>query len=556
MVVHHRYARALIALAALTMGTAGLTGCRSGERPAPAEAQQPPTASTDGAREAESAAIDGDGDGDDTDGAGPDMVRDGPAIPTTDGATADTARPRGLESGPASPDLIAQARKIQKDLECIRGVRFKKDVGVEFQSLDDFEKFLERQLAKEMSGGKDVRSQRLLHALGLMDRDVDLMAIMRKATLEQAAAYYDPDTDTFYVVQSMPALALRAVMAHELQHALQDQHTKLLDRYTAGDFDTLDGELAVRFLVEGEATLVGHAWTMAHIGDESLLLGGLLPSVCHLPGEDDGDPDLFWPAMQDMLVSASQQSRSDVQDPGLLTKLATRAMSESMYASMQGLRDLPNFVFYSLLLPYNFGGLTVFTVFQQRRYDWRAVDALFARPPETTEQVLHPHKLAGSRREGFLRPKLDRASATGPHTEGWTFDPPDRVGELGLRIWFIERGATERQAALLAEGWNGDTARVWWRDDPDGRRRLAFDWKLAWDQPAYARRFRVAVAKSLPDLHPELRWIENEAGVVDERRPSGHAAYTWKDDFGVDRSGWIDWAGNEVFVTEGWTSSD
>lgn len=486
-------------------------------------------------------------DGTDTDG--------GEQPAAIDTAPPERARPRGLESGPASPEIVAVARKIQSDLECIRGVRFKKDVGVEFQSLDDFEAFLERQLAKEMGDGKDVRSQRLLHALGLMSRDTNLMQVMRQATLEQAAAYYDPDTDTFYVVQSMPELALKSVMAHELQHALQDQHTKLLDRYTAGEFDTLDAELAARFLVEGEATMVGHAWTMAHVGDGSLLLGQLLPSVCHLPGRDEGDPQLFWPSMQDMLVTVSEQSRADIQDPGLLTKLATRAMSESMYASMQGLRDLPNFVFYSLLLPYNFGGLTVFTVFQQARYDWRAVDRLFDDPPQSSEQVLHPNKLGawrgGKGREGFRRPRLARAVDAGDHAVGWSFDPEDRVGELGLRIWFIERGATENQAALLASGWNGDTVRVWWRTDDD-QPRLAFEWKLAWDGPDEARRFKTAFAKSLPNLHPEMIWTNGEAGAIDRRSASGRATYRWTDPSGVVRHGKLEWSGDEVFASEGW----
>lgn len=534
-----------------------ISGCRDA---APTDASTPSHAAVEPASDAStspalntttgpSSPDDGDGDGD----PDPEGARDPEALLDSEPPAA--GRPRGLESGPASPELVAQARKIQRDLECIRGRRFKKDVGVEFQSLEDFEAFMDRQLAKEMAGGKDLRAQRMLHALGLMHRDVVFMDVMRKATLEQAAAYYDPDTDTFYVVQSMPALALRAVMAHELQHALQDQHTKLLDRYTAGDFDTFDQELAVRFLVEGEATLVGHAWTMAHVGDQSLLLGSLLPKVCYLPGEAPGDPEVFWSAMQDLLVSTSEQTRQEIQDPGLFAKLATRAMSESMYASMQGLRELPNFVFYSLLLPYNFGGFTVFTVFQQARYDWKSVDTLFERPPETTEQVLHPHKLRPRGNESFVRPKLPRVTQTGPHTEGWTFDPQDRVGELGIRIWFIERGATERQAAMLAEGWNGDTVRVWWRPDPDGppgEQRLAYEWKLRWDQPSYAQRFRVAFAKALPDQHPNLRFIEHEQAALDQTAKSGEARYVWTDPAGQTRHGKLEWSGTEVTVSQGW----
>src|SRR5690606_28836331 len=122
----------------------------------------------------------------------------------------------GLESGPASPELVASARAIQERLACMRGEAFEQDPAVEFQSLTDFRAYVTRQLDKEFSGEKGDRLVRTLHALDIVDPSVDVRAQLLEAAVGQAAAYYDPEKDSFYVVQKMPELMLNSVMAHEL----------------------------------------------------------------------------------------------------------------------------------------------------------------------------------------------------------------------------------------------------------------------------------------------------------------------------------------------------
>ena len=70
---------------------------------------------------------------------------------------------------------------------------------------------------------------------------------------EQAAAYYDPNTDGFYIVAQMKGLMLDATIAHELQHALQDQH-QICCPSIQESFHSFDHEMATRFMVEGEDT--------------------------------------------------------------------------------------------------------------------------------------------------------------------------------------------------------------------------------------------------------------------------------------------------------------
>jgi hypothetical protein len=452
----------------------------------------------------------------------------------------------GLASEPASPAIVARARAIQKDLECLRGRPFTQDPGVEFQSLEDFSKYLDGQIEKEFGGEKGARSERLLHALRIVDPSIDVAAMLHKSALEQAAAYYDPETDTFYVVQDMPDMVLGMVMAHELQHAQQDQHTKLMDKYLEGDFDTLDSELAARFLVEGEATLVGTAWMVMDMGRSAL--GGILAAeICYLPGRDPGtEPEAFWPPIAEMLAVQAAQSRNDVQNPGVLGKLATRMLSKSMYDSMKKLENLPNFFFYSLLLPYNVGAVTVYEPFRAAAYSWKGVDLLFARPPETTEQALHPQKLTG-RREPFSKPTLpDKGQSDFSDAQGWTEDPTNRIGELAIRIWLIEHGLDEREATDLATGWRGDTVRVFQKTD-----MLAYDWKLEWDGNADAKEVRVRLPDIIRAQHPEVAFEGSTAAAQSEKSAQGSLDFRWEDAQGRTRHGRLSWGGRELYLVDG-----
>jgi hypothetical protein len=440
---------------------------------------------------------------------------------------------------------VARARSIQKDLECLRGRPFKEEVGVEFQSLEDFGAYLDKQIAREFGGEKGERSERLLHALRIVDPQIDVAQMLRKSAIEQAAAYYDPDTNTFYVVQDMPDMVLDMVMAHELQHAQQDQYHRMLDDYIDGKFDTLDEELAARFLVEGEATMVGNAWMIMNVGQE--MLGGVLgQQVCYLPGKQAGEPEQFWPPVGEMLATQAAQTREDVQDPGIFGKLATRMLSESMYDSMRNLKDLPNFFFYSLLLPYNVGAVSVYKPFASGGYQWQRVDALYTHPPQSTEQALHPDKLVGQR-EAFSKPKLPAvADSAFRDAQGWSADPPNRVGELAIRILLIEHGYSEAEATDAAAGWRGDAVRVFHKDS-----MLAYDWQQEWDGNADATQFRIRVARMLRAQHPNISFRGGSATAEDPKAHEGSVGFSWEDDDGKTRSGRMTWRSREVYLVDG-----
>jgi hypothetical protein len=68
------------------------------------------------------------------------------------------------------------------------------------------------------------------------------------------AGYYDPKVREFHLADWLELEGQKPVMAHELTHALQDQHFNLrrFEKWPRGDSDA---ELAAHALIEGDATL-------------------------------------------------------------------------------------------------------------------------------------------------------------------------------------------------------------------------------------------------------------------------------------------------------------
>jgi hypothetical protein len=90
---------------------------------------------------------------------------------------------------------------------------------------------------------------------GLLAPHFRLKEFVLDLLTEQAAGYYDPKQRTFFIADWLPQLVQKPVMAHELVHALQDQHYDLLKNFDLVK-DQADLSLARKALIEGDATAV------------------------------------------------------------------------------------------------------------------------------------------------------------------------------------------------------------------------------------------------------------------------------------------------------------
>jgi hypothetical protein len=84
------------------------------------------------------------------------------------------------------------------------------------------EKFNDDEDAKRMQ-----RSEIVLKKFGLLDRDFDLKPFLLALLKEQIEAYYDPKDKTINLLDWVSVDDQKPVLAHELTHALQDQHINL-----------------------------------------------------------------------------------------------------------------------------------------------------------------------------------------------------------------------------------------------------------------------------------------------------------------------------------------
>jgi hypothetical protein len=152
------------------------------------------------------------------------------------------------------------------------------------------------------------------------------------------------------------------------------------------------------------------------------------------------------------------------------------------------LAGIPRLLVRQLEFPYAEGLLFATALFQQG--GWEAVDAAYASPPDSTEQVIHPEKYATREAPVAVEPDITPATLG----EGWSEAASDTVGELGIATWLESAGPTIARDA--SAGWGGD--RVVLLEGPDDA--WLVDWITSWDSPADAEAFTAAASRRITEL--------------------------------------------------------
>jgi hypothetical protein len=238
--------------------------------------------------------------------------------------------------------------------------------------------------------------------------------------------------------------------AHEFTHALQDQRFNLKE-LMGEDFDQSDRQMARAAVVEGDATLLMSLWA------------------------------------QQNLTAAELGEVAATTDP------ASQAVLDRMPAILKD----------PLLFPYTQGLTIALTAFTQGG-GFAGVDALYADPPASTEQVLHPEKLEAREAPVAVTFPDDLAARLG---DGWKVSMQDTFGELLLGIVLKEGGADAPLDA--AAGWGGD--RLALVEGPGGE--VAVVLETAWDTSGDADEF----AAALDPMAAKLQAAGRSASVL---RPS------------------------------------
>jgi hypothetical protein len=185
------------------------------------------------------------GDDDPGEQAGP-SGDGGPSI----GSEHDTT---GTPSADEIDDLVVE---LSSFVEEQRGLEFEEPVQVE---IEDDDAFHERLFADfDEDADQTAQLDDLYKAAGLLDPEEDLVETLRTALEGAVIGFYDPETKELVVRGAAITPAVRVTVAHELTHALDDQHFDL-DR---PEYDDADDEIGFGFsgLVEGSAVTVENAY--------------------------------------------------------------------------------------------------------------------------------------------------------------------------------------------------------------------------------------------------------------------------------------------------------
>jgi hypothetical protein len=324
-------------------------------------------------------------------------------------------------------------------------------------------------------------TRQLLVSLGFLGPEDDLTRVLAELYGALPMGFYDPMTSRLYVRNAEPDGPLeRVILAHEFTHALQDQHYGLL-LLQPRPSENGDRDLAVSTLIEGDALIVQEMYRNTT-----------------QPAEEQAQV-----AQQVALQQAIRQVHQEIAERIDLSSVPRPVYQEMYFPYLEGAR----FIHAVLGTP----ALTTWGAYGP------AVHALFANPPRSTAQILHPEKYL--RGEAPVEvPLPDVADVLG---DDWRLLRRQVVGEFDHRV-LLERHLPLEDATRAAAGWAGNRAVVW--ADDAGSTVTVSDtrWDRAADAAEWAEvytawldaRFgaEAAIERADPDRHL-WRTPEDAAGL-------------------------------------------
>ncbi len=308
--------------------------------------------------------------------------------------------------------------ELEEAAQSVRQLELLEPVDVEVVTREEYREAQLETIEDEanVEGSEDWNT--LLVFLDFIDDDQDIYEIYSGFLGDQVLGSYAPETEELIVVSNDPEdwnITNRITYVHEVVHALQDQHFDLL--WVFGDPETLtdDRYYATRSLAEGDAGVA-----------ESMFI--------------------------------------------LENNLLSQYLEEVENQDLPATDDIPFFLMESQMFFYEEGGMFVLDAWQSG--GWDAVNAIWANPPSTSEQILHPEKYFDG--EGAIPVAI--ADPQPVFGDDWRIIEDNAWGELGTRIFLENGGSSTSEAVSAAEGWGGDGVYVVTNDEES-----AMVWTTAWD---------------------------------------------------------------------------
>ncbi|HXN64707.1 MAG TPA: hypothetical protein VN862_05185 [Candidatus Acidoferrales bacterium] len=324
---------------------------------------------------------------------------------------APSVRPNGHSKSEDRADFLRTTDEVLANMSKLLGLPLLEPLKRSIRTRDEIRSYVVREMREDETPAQRYSDQREMEEFGLIPKGFPLDSFLVDLLTEQIAGLYDAKTKEFYIADWIAPDDQREVMAHELTHALQDQHYHLEAWRDAVKSDE-DAQLARDAVVEGSA--------VASMLDYSLRQQGLTL-------EGMGELDL----------SAMLGNLSD-------SPLMAKA---------------PAFIRDDLMFPYSAGA-----DFSQHvllaKGGWPGFHVVFENPPASTQQVMHP----GLYMSGVLPSKVDLPDLTGPLGKKWKQLDSNVLGEFGLQE-VLKQFLDQPRAIRLAALWAGDRYALYEQED-------------------------------------------------------------------------------------------
>src|SRR5207245_7705454 len=124
-------------------------------------------------------------------------------------------------------DFMAAADEVLGEMSQITGLKLVTPLKKSLRSREEIRALVIKQMNEEKNPAERYADARSAEAFGLFPKGFDLDSFMVNVLTEQVEGLYDPKTREFYIADWSPLADQRMVMAHELTHALEDQHFQI-----------------------------------------------------------------------------------------------------------------------------------------------------------------------------------------------------------------------------------------------------------------------------------------------------------------------------------------
>ena len=314
------------------------------------------------------------------------------------------------------------------------------------RSRDEIRAYVIRQMDEDKDAGQRYADAKSAEAFGLLPKNFDLDSFMVELLTEQIAGLYDPKAHEFYIANWIPLNDQRMVMAHELTHALQDQHFKI-ETWLKAARPNDDAELAREAFLEGSATA----------------------------------------AMIDYLLQGTGKSVTEMPefDPSILT---------GDLGNTPSLQKAPPFIKDTLVFPY-FSGMT-FTAAALKPGGWSSLGKVFSNPPASTQQIMHPNLY----KSGHVPQRVTLPSVEKQLGKDWKKLDDNLLGEFGW-LEVLKQFLDEPRAKPLAAAWEGDRYQLF---ENQSSKRLLLVTRLHLASAEQTARFFGQYSELLEKKHPQV----------------------------------------------------